>query len=44
MDRAALNELTKGDLIELVLALEARHAAEMAASRERTAELLIRLG
>jgi transposase len=44
MDRAALNELTKGDLIELVLALEARHAAEMAALRERTAELERQVG
>src|SRR5918996_2371933 len=39
MDRAALNELTKGELIELVLAQEARHAAEMATLRERVAEL-----
>ncbi len=39
MDRAALNKLTKGDLIELLLAQEARHVAEMAALRERTAEL-----
>lgn len=44
MDRAALKELTKGDLIELVLALEARHAAEMAALRERTAELERQVG
>jgi transposase len=44
MDRAALNELTKGDLIELVLALEARHAAEMVALRERTAELERQVG
>ncbi|HYI84093.1 MAG TPA: hypothetical protein VEX11_12885 [Acetobacteraceae bacterium] len=34
MDRTALNELTKGDLTELVLALEVRHAAEMAALRD----------
>src|SRR4051794_31898661 len=38
MDRAALNELTKGDLIELLLAQETRHAAEMAALRERIAK------
>jgi hypothetical protein len=37
MDRAALNELTKGELIELVLAQETRHAAEMAGLRERIA-------
>ena len=37
MDRAALNKLTKGDLIEVLLAQEARHVAEMAALRERTA-------
>ncbi|HKO17504.1 MAG TPA: IS66 family transposase [Acidobacteriaceae bacterium] len=44
MDRAALNELTKGELIELVLAQETRHAAEMAGLRERIAELQRRLG
>ena len=44
MDRAALNEFTKGDLIELLLAQEARHAAEMAALRERTAELERQVG
>jgi transposase len=44
MDRAALNELTKGELIELVLALEARHAAELAGLRERTAELERQVG
>src|SRR5215218_446897 len=44
MDRAALNELTKGELIELVLAQETRHATEMAGLRERTAELERRLG
>ena len=44
MDRAALNELTKGDLIELLLAQEARHAAEIAALRERTAELERQVG
>src|SRR5215212_1940851 len=44
MDRAALNKLTKCELIELLLALEARHAAEVAALQERTAELERRLG
>src|SRR3954463_13247585 len=44
MDRAALNKLTKADLIELLLAQEARHAAEMAALRERTAELERQVG
>jgi transposase len=44
MDRAALNELTKGDLIELLLAQEARHAAEMATLRERVAELERQVG
>ena len=44
MDRADLNKLTKGDLIELVLALEARHAAEMAALRERIAALERQVG
>ena len=44
MDRAALNKLTKADLIELVLAQQARHAAEMAALRERTAELERQVG
>ena len=44
MDRAALNKLTKGELIELLLAQETRHAAEMAGSRERIAELERRLG
>ncbi|HZF97205.1 MAG TPA: IS66 family transposase, partial [Pseudoxanthomonas sp.] len=44
MDRTALNELTTGDLIELVLALEVRHAAEMAALRQRIAELERRVG
>jgi transposase len=44
MDRAALTELTKGDLIELLLAQEARHAAEIAALRERTAELERQVG
>jgi len=44
MDRAALDKLTKGDLIELVLAQEARHAAEMAALRQRIAELERQIG
>jgi transposase len=44
MDRAALDKLTKGDLIELVLALEARHAAEMAALQQRIAELERQIG
>jgi transposase len=44
MDRAALNKLTKCELIELLLAQEARHAAEVAALQERTAELERRLG
>ena len=44
MDRAALDKLTKGDLIELVLAQAARHAAEMAALRERIAELERQVG
>src|SRR3954466_8300037 len=44
MDRAALDKLTKGDLIELVLAQAARHAAEIAALRERTAELERQVG
>src|SRR4051812_50056646 len=44
MERATLDKLTKVDLIELVLALEARHAAEMAALRERTAELERQVG
>src|SRR4051795_13644331 len=44
MDRTALDKLTKADLIELVLALEARHAAEMAALRQRIAELERQVG
>jgi transposase len=44
MDRAALSKLTKNDLIELLLAQEARHAAEMAALLTRIAELERRLG
>ena len=44
MDRIGLDKLTKDDLVELVLALEARHAAEMAALRQRTAELERQVG
>src|SRR5215212_6351136 len=44
MDRAALDTLTKDDLVELVLALEARHAAEMAALQQRIAELERQIG
>ena len=44
MDRAALDQLSKDDLIVLLLAQEARHAAEMAAVRGRLAELERRLG
>ena len=44
MDRAALDKLTKDGLIELVLALEARHAAEMAALQQRIAELERQIG
>jgi transposase len=44
MDRAALDKLTRGDLIEQVLALEARHAAEMAALQQRIAELERQVG
>ena len=44
MDRAALDQLTKGDLIELVLALVERHAAEMAALRQRIADLERQVG
>jgi transposase len=44
VDRAALDQLSKDDLIVLLLAQEARHAAEMAAVRGRLAELERRLG
>jgi transposase len=44
MDRATLDELSKDDVITLLLAQEARHAAEMAALRARIAELERRLG
>jgi transposase len=42
--RAALDQLSKDDLIVLLLAQEARHAAEMAAMRAQLAELERRLG
>jgi transposase len=44
VDRAALDQLSKDDLIVLLLAQEARHAAEMAAVRAQLAELERRLG
>ena len=44
MDRTALEQLSKHDLIALLLAQEARHVAEMAAMQARTAELERRLG
>src|SRR3954453_13029606 len=44
MDRTTLGKLTKDDLIELVLAQEARHSAEMAALRQRIAELERQIG
>ncbi len=44
MDRTALEQLSKDDLIALLLAQEARHAAEMAAMQARIAELERRLG
>ncbi len=44
MDRTALEQLSKHDLIALLLAREARHAAEMAAMQARIAELERRLG
>jgi transposase len=44
MDRAALAQLSKDDLIALLLAQEARHAAEMEVMRARIAELERRLG
>jgi len=44
VDRTALEQLSKDDLIALLLAQEARHAAEMAAMRARIAELERRLG
>jgi transposase len=44
VDRTALDQLSKQDLVDLLLAQEARHAAEMAAMRARIAELERRLG
>ena len=44
MDRAALSQFSKDDLIALLLAQEARYAAEMEALRARIAELERRLG
>lgn len=44
MDITGLDQLSKGDLIALLLAQEARHAAEMAALRAQIAELERRLG
>ena len=44
MDRTALDQLSQHDLIALLLAQEARHAAEMAATQSRIAELERRLG
>lgn len=44
MDRTAVEQLSKDDLIALLLAQEARHAAEMAVMQARIAELERRLG
>jgi transposase len=44
VDRTALEQLSQHDLIALLLAQEARHAAEMAAMQARLAELERRLG
>ena len=44
MDRTVLEQLSKQDLIALLLAQEARHAAEMAAMRARISELERQLG
>jgi transposase len=44
VERTALEQLSKSDLIALLLAQEARHAAEMAAMQARIAELERRLG
>ena len=44
MNRDLLERLSKDDLVELLLAQEARHAAEMAARTARIAELERRLG
>ena len=44
MDPATLEQLSSHDLIALLLAQEARHAAEMAAMQARIAELERRIG
>ena len=44
MERTGLEQRSKSDLIALLLAQEARHAAEMAAMQARIAELERRLG
>jgi transposase len=44
VDRTALEQLSQPDLIALLLAQEARHAAEMVAMQARIAELERRLG
>src|SRR5664279_3529934 len=44
MDRAALSQFSKDDLIALLLAQGVRYAAEMEALRARIAELERRLG
>jgi hypothetical protein len=44
VDRTALEQLSRHDLIALLLAQEARHVAEMAAMQARIAELERRLG
>jgi transposase len=44
VDRTAIEQLSKDDLIALLLAQEARHAAEMAAMQAGIAELERRLG
>ncbi|HME26422.1 MAG TPA: DUF6444 domain-containing protein, partial [Acetobacteraceae bacterium] len=44
MDRGALDQLSKDAVIALLLAQEARHAAEMAALRGQITELERRLG
>lgn len=44
MDQAALNQLSKDDLIALLLAQEAHHTAALATLHARIAELERRLG
>jgi transposase len=44
VDRIALDQLSKHDLVAMLLAQQARHTAEMAALRARIAELERRLG